>query len=456
MQILFPSYLKRRYCSFLVPARDTQGVIYLRLVYWLSHAMSRKTAGHIMPTSRTLRRPQDYGFDNWIQLITNRAVREDILSRPDLSRAAKTVLGFLLRARRTLRWIVFSVKTLAREIHYHPRSVQRACRLLEARGLLIVKRRQSLRSDPTSNLYIPTWHPYRAPAATSPVATKRTTDSTDHLVPLSSSEPRHPAVDTAQEASSHESDPVTLPGGATTICHHPFADAEPETLTASTLDVSAPDTISKELLRKSDQPGAATHTENDTASPASTPPTTLDDVAHTLKNLHIPLATRRLEDWIERFSAQRILTVAEWIQHAPSGIIRHRGGWLYRALTENWTAPSWEIARKKREDQQQQIQQRAVQEAEKRTQEMTQWQQDAEHFALTWERVAPLVTAPEGEALRERAAALAHEQLRSLAGALFQPGSITWRTLHIQAWKELCQPPRPEGWSLRDSVSSLG
>ncbi len=448
MQIMFPSHMKRRYCSFLVPARDTQGVIYLRLVYRLSRVMSRKTAGHIMPTSRTLRRPQDYGFDNWAQLLTHRAMREDILTRPDLTRAAKAVFSFLMRMQRTTPWIIFSVKTLSREVHYHPRTVQRACRLLEDCGLLTVKARWSRRADPTSNRYIVHWQPYRPDPAVSPSSppVPSSTSDSDAILPASVSlmpapEAKSKTFDkdtwATNSSAATESARCLTPGGEATPRHDPPVSILPEIQMAQGIRENTVPPIQKDLFQKNDQPGPQNSHQSPLSPTQPSPPPTLDDVLFTLQKLHIRLAPNRLQHWIDQWTAPRILTISDWIRHAPAGAIRHPGGWLYRALTENWDAPSWELARQEREAQRQRILLRAEQETQLRTQHAAQWHAETEQFAETWEQIAPLIESSGGAAVRQRAEDLAREQLRAFFGSLFHPGSVTWQTYHVQAWKEL-------------------
>jgi hypothetical protein len=411
-----------------------------------------------MTFSHTICRPQDYGFNNWADLLHSRTIRHDIQTRPDLTRAAKAVLSFLLRMRKTTRWIIFSIKTLAKETHYHPRTVQRACRLLEERDLLIIKARTSKRLDPTSNLYIPTWHPYmngaNHPDTTIPSAKRRRSHipcnksgsaaasqadlkvspnvSADH-------QPRHnlsPQNLIAQSADAVSSNALPMPGGEVAVRHDPPCAQNPETLEASVVSPSAADPIEKRVFHKNDQPGnekssLCDNRESESAYPLVPP---LDDV---LTALHIQIAFPRLRQWIERFSENRIRTVSTWIALAPTGTIRHPGGWMYRALNENWDAPSWIITHEQRRLVQQQQQQRLEQEAQQRAQEAAQRKSDTEKFVAAWAEVSMILHSPQGSAVSQRAAELARETLKAAAGGLFKPGTIMWKTLHIQAYKEL-------------------
>ena len=369
--------------------------------------------------------PKNYGFMNWWELIESRAIRNDIMTRPDLSRAARDLFAFLMRAQKTLKFIIFGIKYMSTELHYHPRTIQRAVKQLVEAGLLMVEYRTSpTKHDPTSNRYFPRWSPYEAPpSGQSSMKAKpnlRRT-STDSQV-LGST-----AADLSQGSAT--------PGGDLAICRDPQPVPQPQTPETQGIEASPQKPIQDLLLRKKDQPGSAFHqptqtNENNPATP------NFDDVISSIPkdwNIYTP----RLTQWIERFGLERVKTVIQWVEHAPKGTIRQPGGWIYRALIEKWSAPTWEediaqrresaLLRKKSVDEE--MKAREIKDITAKG--------DSQKFDHAWSTVEPLLNQPVGEVLLKRAYELASEALKWATTSLFKTDTPIWRSFIIQAAREI-------------------
>ncbi len=379
--------------------------------------------------------PKHYGFMNWWELIESRTIRHDIQTRPDLSRTARDLFAFLWRARKTLKNIVFGVKYMARELHCHPRTVQRAIAQLVAAGLLRLERRQSpTKHDPTSNRYFPHWVPYQnnepQPVEDTEIPQENSTatpdtlasDSAPLIVPDSIENPPHSATENTS----------SMPGEEVAICRDPLEKITAESIDTQASSPSHPNPILDLRLRKNDQPGLS-HPQALKSSQA--PPSPYDDVIASIPNTW-GLYTPRLMQWIEKFGLDRVNTVTQWVKNAPSGKIRHIGGWVFQALQENWSEPSWEIDRGLR-IQATELRQKAI-EAEmlSRQQEESARHSDAQAFDNAWTIVEPLLQEPGGDTLLQEAYTLAKEALKASTSMLFKPGSPIWRSFIIQAWRQ--------------------
>ncbi len=373
----------------------------------------------MMPQSKM--EPKDYGFTNWWELLESRAIRHDIMTRPDLSRIARDLFAFLWRAKKTLKFIIFGVKYIAREIHCHPRSVQRAIQQLITAGLLRLERRKSpTKHDPTSNRYYPIWTPYTD-------RQKEYSETSSNQPDLSLTSVQHRDAPLRQEQTS------SMPGEDMTQCRDPLNSETPETVEAQEIPPLPPQPILDPLLRKKDQPGrlllsAKQALESGTASSG------FDDViANIPTDWHI--YTPRIAQWLSQFGLKRVQTVIQWVIDAPKGSIRQPGGWIYRALTEDWAQPTWEkdsiVAEKAIQIRKQQVDD----EMTKRQQEEQERQDALKAFNQTWAMVEPLIDQPEGQTLLQRAYELATTELKSMTNTLFKTGSPLWKSFIIRAWQ---------------------
>ncbi len=368
--------------------------------------------------------PKNYGFMNWWELIQSRTVRNDIMTRPDLSRAARDLFAFLMRAQKTLKFIIFGIKYMSAELHYHPRTIQRAIKQLVEAGLLMVEYRTSpTKHDPTSNRYFPRWSPYEAPSSgqssTKAKPTLRRT-STDSQVFGST------VGDLSQESST--------PGEDLAICRDPQAVSPPQTLEPQGVELFLEKPILDLLLRKKDQPGSADHRPNQVGQ-SILAPVNFDDVISSIPkdwNIYTP----RLTQWIERFGVDRVKAVIDWVEHAPKGTIRQPGGWIYRALMEDWSQPSWENDAVKRVQSELARKELVDKEMINRQREEEERQTARAAFEKSWSTVEPVLAQPVGQTLLERAYELATVELKSMAAVLFKSGSPLWKSFVIRAWEE--------------------
>ncbi|MCY0909030.1 MAG: hypothetical protein OWR62_11650 [Sulfobacillus thermotolerans] len=375
-----------------------------------------------MPQSKIT--AQAYGYANWWEFLASRAMRHDIATRPDLSRAARDLFGFLWRAKRTLRFITFSIKFLANELHYHPRTIQRAIKQLIDAQLLAVEYRKSPKNDPTSNRYFPQWQAYSAEVETACQTPHRHSTSTDDIVPHHSGSP------------SRLSSAPSVPGGEVAQCRDPRAPEAHKNGTTSRIAKPHRKAIQNNVLRKNDHPGSSPRT----AESGSTPPPT-DDVVLTIPKSW-QIHSQRIAQWLHRYGSQRVQDVAQWILQAPPGRIRFPGGWMYRALHEGWAAPSWVQGQKDQQTQQRDHIEQIQHEMERARQREEAYQQERASSDQLWAMVARALHSPAiADAVTERAKRLASDALKSLTPVVFRPESPTWRAFIIQAWKELYGGP---------------
>ena len=367
--------------------------------------------------------PKNYGFMNWWELIESRTIRNDIRTRPDLSRAARDVFAFLMRAQKTLKFIIFGIKYMSTELHYHPRTVQRAIKQLVEAGLLMVEYRTSPKHDPTSNRYFPRWSPYEVPTSgqpsteTKPNFKRITTDSQA----LGST-----AADLSQGSST--------PGGDLAICRDPQSVPQPLTLETQGVKPSHQKPIQDLLLRKKDQPGSAFLQPAQTIESTPVRPN-FDDVISSIPtnwNIYTP----RLTQWIEKFGVERVKTVIQWVQDAPKGTIRQPGGWIYRALTEEWSQPTWEDDAKKQTESALRRKQLVDKEMSNRQRDEEERRAARDAFDQAWTTIEPLIESPAGKTLLQRAYVLASGELKSMTSAIFKAGSPLWKAFIIRAWEE--------------------
>lgn len=376
----------------------------------------------VMPQSKMT--AQAYGFTNWWEFLTSRAMRHDIAARPDLSRAARDLFSFLWRAKKTLRFITFSIKFLAHELHYHPRTIQRAIKQLIEAQLLVVEYRKSPKNDPTSNRYFPQWQAYTADGNTASEASHFHSTSTEDNVPCHGDSPSRP------------SSPATAPGGAVAQCRDPHGPEAPKSGATSRIAPPHKEAIENKVLRKNDHPCGSPGPVEAVATAAPS-----QDVVLTIPK-EWQIHSQRLAQWVHRYGPERVQDVAQWILQAPPGRVRFPGGWMYRALHEGWTAPSWILDQNTHHDQQREHIEHIQRDMEAARQREAMYQQERETSDQLWARVEQaLHTQAIADAVKERAARMASDALKSLTPVLFRPESPTWRAFIIQAWKELYGDP---------------
>ncbi len=361
---------------------------------------------------------------NWWELIESRAVRNDIMTRPDLSRAARDLFAFLMRAQKTLKFIIFGIKYMSAELHYHPRTIQRAVKQLVEAGLLMVEYRTSpTKHDPTSNRYFPRWSPYEAPSSgqSNAKATSHLTEPITDSLTLSSA-----TADSSQDSS--------VPGGDLAICRDPLSVPQSQTLETQGIEASPQKPIQDLLLRKKDHPGSAFRRPSQAIENTPAMPNFDDVIASIPKDWNI--YTPRLTQWIEKFGVNRVKTVIQWVEDAPKGTIRQPGGWMYQALQEEWTEPAWVGDALDKKQEALLRKQRIEEEMLHRQREEERHRAESYTFDKTWATIEPILDQPLGKTLVQRAYQLATVELKSMAQALFKQGSPLWKSFIIRAWQE--------------------
>ena len=346
------------------------------------------------------------------------------MTRPDLSRAARDLFAFLMRAQKTLKFIIFGIKYMSAELHYHPRTIQRAVKQLVEAGLLMVEYRTSpTKHDPTSNRYFPRWSPYEAPSS------EQSSTKIEPNLRRSSTESQVLGSTTADLSQGS-----SMPGGDLAICRDPQSVSRSLTLETQGVKPSSQKPIQDLLLRKKDQPGAAFRRPAQTFENTPARPNFDDVISSIPKNWNI--YTPRLTQWIEKFGVERVKTVIQWVQDAPKETIRQPGGWIYRALTEGWSQPTWKDDAKRQAESAIQRKQHVEEEMLHRQLEEQKHRAESHEFDNTWATIEPILTQPLGVTLVQRAYDLATVELKSLAEALFKQGSPLWKSFIIRVWQD--------------------
>lgn len=356
------------------------------------------------------------------------ALQEDLIRRPDLTQSAKDVFALFWRAkhqrRHPLKRIYFGIPYIARELGISTRTVQRAIRLLESRGLITIiprVRRNSL--SPSSHEYRIHWTPYQAPAG--PARIENVPRTTVEHAP----EPLVPP-DAALAW------PAVTPPPTTTCQEGPSSKthAQPELTTSLVPPIENQESYAK-LISTPAVEGAPMYTFD------SLDALRLFLLAQ-LKSRAIP--TRRVLLWERQYGTLRLATVAVWALSAPVGSIRSLGGWLETALREEWNAPKWvQEASEKRRRQLQRIQrQRAAIEAQgaaaaeyekfRSSVAMQEAKDEADWARLKarWDAVP--------NSVKNRAYVLASDDLGASVGVFFSERyAVLWRRYHLAAAREL-------------------
>lgn len=366
--------------------------------------------------------PQSISSTTSLTLVTSPSLRliEADLAARGLPPNTRQLYLFLWRARtqpkRLPLGLIFSEVTLATEIHTSVRTVQRSLQRLVAQDLLRITPRVRLDGGASTNRYTLTWHPLA------------------QAHPTTSRAPMNLEPSVSEDSVADNTLPVTpdaifvwptLSGDPTTVCQ---GGVDPQEPTVQSFDGFSDDPISnQETYSMSDQPvpGAAIWTFD-----------TLDALrAFLFAQLTAQdIPSRRIGRWIRHYDLERVAQVTLWILSAPPGSIRSPGGWMARALLEEWAAPLW--VRRARERRI--ITARAVAAMDAQAeQERAVGRKMAEHREQDdrrWADIAPRLTQlPE---LYAHACQLAQAALKSTFRFVFKPGSPVERAWVLQAARE--------------------
>lgn len=327
---------------------------------------------------------------------------------------------------------IFKVETLAGLLEVHERTVQRNIRLLERHGLLDVSTNKPSRrgGHPTNRLW-PVWQPARE---TGPEPQKV-------IAPLDL--PSDEVV--APEPGRFQMEPTAVfvwpevsPSSATS-CHH-APDAEDQAVPAFERSFS--------LARDKDQ----TYSKSDQPIPGR--PVYLFDSAAALQlfllvhleTYGVPRSTAG--EWIANFGLARTAHVAQWLFASEAGVIQQPGGWMRRALKEQWAAPRAIVDARKAALAEAKAEQRHMQNTkeEQAAKERSAAVEDRRNGV--WAAIAGhLEQLPElyalAEAKAKNASCSVHGEFSYSAFQIaFKPGGPSWRTFLIDAALE-----RPELWA---------
>lgn len=310
--------------------------------------------------------------------------------------------------------LIFSEKTLARETHMSTRTVRRSLQRLETLGLLRIIPRKRANGGTTSNRYVLTWQPLM----TVPQPTITTVERIQDTAPSTSTSEPVPTPDTVfiwPEMS--EGNRTDCPRGES-----------PQSLDTTPVESHQREPIQeKQTFSKSDQPlpGA---------------PMWKFSSKHDVQLFLIALLEKHhispkcVHHWLRHYDLARVAQVAIWMVSAPSKAIRFPGGWMNRALRDEWSAPRWvHEVRQRRIDYAERMAQLHDQKLREMADEERVRAAQAEATAQ-WKVLAPCLS--QLSALQEYAAELARKALGSLFAHTFREGSPTWRAFILKAAQE--------------------
>lgn len=238
------------------------------------------------------------------------------LEDPGLTAAQKQVWVILRQAHVQFGRVFYSMPTLAKKCGVTVRTVQRACRVLETKGWLVITRRWHPAGDPTSHLFEP-------------------------VLALKSS----PPLETPSPGAAAETLPMSPPSPIAD--HHPAGYPQPET---------PHDSADSAVSPRSD-PGISA-SQNDKQHQASAPArhTWLEwglSAPHRVVNWvqeNNLVPPSRLHQWIQRYGLARTGQVVSWALSAPDNAVRSISAWIETALAQGWAGhnrwiQTWEASR---------------------------------------------------------------------------------------------------------------
>ncbi len=327
---------------------------------------------------------------------------------------------------------IFKVETLAKLLDVHERTVQRNIRLLEGHGLLHISANKAAQrgGHPTNRLW-PIWQPARD-AAPEP---QRVIASLD----LPSDEAAAPEPERFQmEATAVFIWPEVSPS-ITTACHH-----------GSHTEGQAPPDFERSfaVARDKDQ----TYSKSDQPIPGR-PVYVFDSAAAVRLFLLVHLeaynvARSATEKWIAKFGLARTAQVAQWVFASEAGVIEQPGGWMRRALEEQWTTPTAIANARKAALTEAKAQERdrhnaEEEQASKERSATVEAQRNGVWAAIVdrLDELPDLYAMAETKA-RHASCSVHGEFSYSAFQAAFKPGGPSWRAFLIDAALE-----RPELWA---------
>jgi len=349
------------------------------------------------------------------RLALSRADWIRFLEDPDLTVIQKQIWVVLQRAAVQFGRVFYSMPTLAKKCGIAVRTAQRACRILEARGWLVITRRQHPAGDPTTHLFEPV------------VAFRRQAESSPSPTPVAdASEPTPPPAITDHHPSvcKENANPPCMPDSPSTAAGDPGIFAS-----------------QNETPQETSPPGRETWLEWGITAPHK--------VVNAIIHFDLLPATR-VQEWIRRYGINRTAQVISWAVAAPDGAIRSLSAWVETALAQNWEGHNawiraWEAARQSRRAAEEtaaqlQAEARAAVEAETRhARDLAEWQH---------------IRAELSDGALDALARAVHAHLRDTRGwnatlleRLAHPDSVTFRCTALELIRD--------GWVIPDSLRQV-
>jgi len=315
------------------------------------------------------------------------------LEDPDLTPAQKQVWVVLRQADVKFGRVFYSMPTLAQKCGLTVRTVQRACRVLEAKGWLHITRRQHPAGDPTSHLFRPLIGFHQA----------------------------SPAVSNEAVEASDESPPTP------TADHHPATYPQPKPPTDSTLSedlgASDPGILASQNDKQPDPALPARHTWLEWG--ISAPHKVVNWVQE-----HEIIPSVRVRHWIHQYGMAKTAQVISWALSAPDQAIRSVTAWIEAALAQGWNGHNrwiqdWEASRRAKMDAE-----RTVQLVQQERVQSDQVKAHQERDQKEWYAIRESLTPEAFEDLAQ--AVYAHLEARhqwtpALTRRLAHPDSVTFR-----------------------------
>ncbi len=365
-------------------------------------------------------------------------IKADLKSRK-LPKSARDLYVFLWRSNHSRKptgerlcpkGLIFKIKTLAEKLECSERTIQRNIRQLEAEGILRVKKNTPPKrgGSPTHRLVL-SWAPLSEQSAPP--------EKIVHDVPPNTSIEPSEDPQFRMEPEAVFTWPVSP--CTPTDCH---PEDKPQSPVGPTVEVPPSDAnIDKKTYSMSDQPIPGAPIYRFPSESAAL----LFFISH-LQTMGISPAKTRL--WSGSFGLPRLAQVVSWVLAAPPQTIVNPGGWIRKALEEQWTSPAYvkQARTRCRVRVTQEARQRVAREQEKAALLYSESinARNARIWALISPRLQDLVELGQvaEEKARNASTNAAGHFVPSVFALNFRQGSASWRTFWVSAALEY-----PELWS---------
>lgn len=421
----------------------------------------------IRSTSQTLSPGPSLG---WIPSLQDQIVITDLRDRPDLTRSAKEIWAFLVRAFRSFRGNLYcSERYIAQELGYSVRTIRRAFRQLEAAELLRLTPRfrrpkpgaRHGGSGPSTWQFHPRWKPYRPPSAAPSDESEMTGAGRTVCPPPDPSESQ--AVCDGNAAISkpiqilalqevNQPERVPIPSGPSSseepapvvanVLNSPRnnVSGHPEFLssTASTQSEISPDPSPKGLT----VPEALSKTTVPVEEEISPDGPALEIQVICRVTELTGLTQRRAAQVVRRFGSLAVGRVLDWIATAPAGKILFPKAWFQAALRDRFEVPTWVQETEARKRQRAARVQVADEESRDRARKAAEVRDRVAATVSQWATLEPLLAGGVGQALADRVQERILERLpnATLRERWAAPGSPIWQAVWLEVWAEAGNP----------------